>query len=442
MPSAPSILATTRTTRSIRLHVASDPRAPGRRVRSLALPSRATGGARESRRFRAWKQHQVLRLRRHRLRRRRGDGGALGQSGARRVAGLALRRRCRCAPADVHFAHPRQRHRTRRSDRQRRASLVLDPAGRIHPGDQRSPDLGHDRLRRRSGSGLPAQSVSAFRCEPARQPVPDVGGRGDGAGLAGRSAARDRREPQPGLPVARREGPELLRAAVEHSGSRQQPGQGRFADARFFARMEMAHHARAGVGLRLSQQELDGEASRVSRPAARRGAARTAGDLGRGPGVVAAPGLDVRVRLPALPVQLGRRVRKSDRAAAAARSPARRQGRRRFRFREPERLQVRHRVARHTGPRPARGLHRRHADQSAFRDAVRCVRAGDRDHAIHRRRDLDDARLGTERLRVSLPRKSVHGEGSIPAAFGGGEADAIFEGVGAGISIGKRFGAR
>lgn len=40
------------------------------------------------------------------------------------------------------------------------------------------------------------------------------------------------------------------------------------------------------------------------------------------------------------------------------------------------------------------------------------------------------------------PEKTVHGEGSIPAAFGGGEADAIYEGVGAGISIGRRFGAR
>jgi long-chain fatty acid transport protein len=40
------------------------------------------------------------------------------------------------------------------------------------------------------------------------------------------------------------------------------------------------------------------------------------------------------------------------------------------------------------------------------------------------------------------PEKSVHGEGSIPAAFGGGEADAIYEGVGAGFSIGRRFGGR
>lgn len=40
------------------------------------------------------------------------------------------------------------------------------------------------------------------------------------------------------------------------------------------------------------------------------------------------------------------------------------------------------------------------------------------------------------------PEKTVHGRGSIPAAFGGGEADAIYEGVGAGISIGRRFGPR
>ncbi|MGH8517178.1 MAG: OmpP1/FadL family transporter [Panacagrimonas sp.] len=40
------------------------------------------------------------------------------------------------------------------------------------------------------------------------------------------------------------------------------------------------------------------------------------------------------------------------------------------------------------------------------------------------------------------PENTVRGRGSIPAAFGGGEADAIFEGVGAGFSVGRRFGAR
>ena len=40
------------------------------------------------------------------------------------------------------------------------------------------------------------------------------------------------------------------------------------------------------------------------------------------------------------------------------------------------------------------------------------------------------------------PENTVHGRGSIPAAFGGGEADVIFEGAGAGVSIGRRFGGR
>lgn len=37
------------------------------------------------------------------------------------------------------------------------------------------------------------------------------------------------------------------------------------------------------------------------------------------------------------------------------------------------------------------------------------------------------------------PEKTVRGQGSIPPAFGGGEADAIYEGVGAGLSFGRRF---
>ena len=40
------------------------------------------------------------------------------------------------------------------------------------------------------------------------------------------------------------------------------------------------------------------------------------------------------------------------------------------------------------------------------------------------------------------PERTVRGRNSIPAAFGGGEADAIYEGAGAGISVGRRFGGR
>lgn len=39
------------------------------------------------------------------------------------------------------------------------------------------------------------------------------------------------------------------------------------------------------------------------------------------------------------------------------------------------------------------------------------------------------------------PEKTVHGRRSIPLAFGGGEADTIMEGAGAGFSIGRRFGS-
>lgn len=40
------------------------------------------------------------------------------------------------------------------------------------------------------------------------------------------------------------------------------------------------------------------------------------------------------------------------------------------------------------------------------------------------------------------PQRTVHGEGSIPAAFGGGEADVSDVVVGTGFSLGRRFGAK